>query len=156
MSLTRLQLPIPATSPVKLGTDMKLEWRRSYPRCHCHWKIARTPVIEAWKTAAQPVFFTVNLAGIRLHHRLGSTPHVTNFYFRPTPPPETSVLAVNDRRKAHDFGSTIRRHRRAWEVTSGTIGLTEVLTIRPKLLVVVDWISVTVDRRGQFDKFIKL
>ena len=155
-SLTRLQLLIPATSSAELGTNLKLERRWSYPHCHRHRKAARTPVIKAWKTATQPIFVTVNLAGIRLHHQLGSTTHVTSFHFWPTPSPKTSVLAVNDRQKAHDFGSTIRRHRRAWEVTTGTVGLIEVWIIRSELPVVVDWSPIIVDWQGQFRNFTRL
>ena len=55
-SFTRLQQPIPATSSAKLGIDLKLERRRSYPCCHRHWKTARTSAIKAWKTCGSTRF----------------------------------------------------------------------------------------------------
>ncbi|KAK9232418.1 hypothetical protein WN943_022664 [Citrus x changshan-huyou] len=81
--------------------------------------------IKLERTAAQATSVAVNFVEVWTHHCLSYTPHVTSFHFPPTPSPETSVLAVSDRWKAQGFGSTIRRHHRAWEVTAGTIGLTE-------------------------------
>ena len=132
---------------------MKLERRRSYPCCQRRRKIARTPAMEAQKTATRPVFVAVDFAGFRPRYHLDLDSQLTLIVFQPTPPSETTILAMNNRRKARDLGSSICRRCHAWVVTTGTIALIEVRTIKHELSVAVDWISVTVDRQWQFNNF---
>ena len=125
-TLTLLQPPIPATSPAELGTDLKLEWCRSYFHCHRRQKTARTPTIEARKDAAKTH-----------HHRrlfrrslgtppTGSTPHVTSIIFRPTSSPERAGLLLIGYLRTHGLGSSIYRRHRTLEPTATTVELTEV------------------------------
>ena len=150
-TLTRTDLTIPATSPAKLGIDMKLERWRSNPRYHRRWKTTGTPPFEAQKFTAKNPSPSPSISP-----EFG---HTSSWVLLLTLPASFSGQPCHLKRpdcrrsatwKTLSFGSTIHRHRRAWEVTAGTVGLTEVWTIRPKLSVIVDWSPVTVDRQGQF------
>lgn len=111
---TRICLTIPATPPVKLGTNLKLEDWPSYRSRHHQRKTTRTSAIQARKPATVPPYSATIFAGFWMHHHLGFVLQVTLIIFRPVESPETAGLAPIGRRKAHGFGSSIRRHRRAW------------------------------------------
>ena len=127
-------LSIPATPSVKLGTNLKLEDRPSYPSRHCRWKPTGSPPLEAWKPVAPIVFVAIDSIGFWWRNWLGFVPHSALCHFWLSTAARYIVLSLISRWKTYGFGSSIRSHRRTWEVTTATIGLSVAITFRLELL----------------------
>ena len=124
---TRSYLAIPAIPLAKWGTDRNPLRQWSYPSRH---RRRRLKLEKSWQ---KPTPSPVDSAGFGWRHNMDLDPQLTLIFFGPTPPPETAVLAANDRWKACGLGSSIRRCCRTWELTVDTIRLSVVETIRPEL-----------------------
>ena len=132
-NVTRPYLLFPATISAELGTNLKLRSRPSFP-CHPRRrKTTGTPAIKAWKPTTVSLCSAGIFAGFGWHHQLAFVPHDSLFHFRPSTAAGDIVLPLIGRWKTYSFGSSIRRHRRAWEVTTATVGLSVARTFRLKL-----------------------
>ena len=103
--LTRRFLPIPATLPAVLGTDLKLGSRPSHPRSRRRRKLARTPAIELGKSRLRSDFVAVDSAGFVTRHHLELVPHISSNNFRPTTIIEDAGNSPNDHRKLAELRS---------------------------------------------------
>ena len=104
-SLTRTDLPNPATLSAVLGTNSKLGRRPSYPRGPRRRKPTRTPAIWAWKLRPRPIFAAVDPARFLERHHLELVPHISSNKFRPTKIIGDTGKSPNDHQKVSDLWS---------------------------------------------------
>ena len=120
---TRPYLPFSATVSAEQGTKWKLRIFPLFVVHHRRRKPTGTPAIEAWKSAAPPIFVAIDSTGFWWRNRLGFVPHPILCHFWLSTAAGDIVLLLIGRWKTYDFGSSIRSHRRAWKVTTATVGL---------------------------------